>query len=105
MAERIGKHRDLAPVVRADLTFETRAGVACLVDGGIDVVVAVTNSGTRPAGASCRVVASGMPEFRDYVFFTDQIPAGETRSFTANVPPLPSGQPLPATLTLAVRCN
>jgi hypothetical protein len=46
-----------------------------------------------------------MPEFRDYVFFTDQIPAGTTSSFTATVPPLLSGAALPATLTLAVRCN
>jgi hypothetical protein len=79
--------------------------VATRSDGGLSVVVAVTNNGTRPAGASCRVVAAGVPEFRDYVFFTDQIPAGSTRSFTATVPPLPSGQALPATLTLAVRCN
>jgi hypothetical protein len=68
-------------------------------------VVSVTNNGTRPAGASCRVVAAGMPEFHDYVFFTEQIPAGATRAFTATVPPLPSGQALPASLTLAVRCN
>jgi hypothetical protein len=79
--------------------------VATRADGGLDVVVAVTNNGTRPAGASCRVVATGMPEFRDYVFFTDQIPAGTTTSFTATVPPLPSGAALPATLSLAVRCN
>lgn len=79
--------------------------VATRTDGGLDVVVAVTNNGSRPAGASCRVVAAGMPEFRDYVFFTDQIPAGTTSTFTATVPPLPSGAALPATLTLAVRCN
>ena len=79
--------------------------VATRADGGLNIVVSVTNNGTRPAGASCRVVAAGMPEFRDYVFFTDQIPAGTSRSFTATVPPLPSGQALPASLTLAVRCN
>lgn len=79
--------------------------VATRTDGGLDVVVVVTNNGTRPSGASCRVSAAGMADFRDYVFFTDQIPAGATRSFTATVPPLPSGQALPSTLTLAVRCN
>lgn len=79
--------------------------VATRADGGLDVVVTVTNSGSRAAGASCRVAAAGMPEFREYVFFTEQISAGTTRSFTQTVPPLPSGRALPATLTLAVRCT
>lgn len=79
--------------------------VATRADGGLDVAVTVTNNGTRAAGASCRVSAVGEIDFRDYVFFTDQIAAGTTQSFTATVPPLPSGQALPAALTLAVRCN
>jgi len=83
----------------------TLSGVATRADGGLTVVVAVTNSGTRSSGASCRVTAAGVPDFHDYVFFTDQIPAGETRSFSQTVPPLPSGQALPAGLALAVRCN
>ena len=80
-------------------------GVATRTDGGLDVSVAVTNHGSRPSGASCRVTAAGMPDFRDYVFFTPPIPAGATQSLTQTVPPLPNGQPLPATITLAVRCN
>jgi hypothetical protein len=79
--------------------------VATRSDGGLDVNVAVTNNGTKPSGASCRVMAAGVPDFRDYVFFTPVIPAGTTQSFTAGVPPIPGGQPLPASTTLTVRCN
>lgn len=79
--------------------------VATRGDGGLEVVVSVTNNGSRASGASCRVTAAGMPDFRDYVFFTPVIPAGTTQSFTQAVPPLPSGQALPASVTLAVRCN
>jgi hypothetical protein len=79
--------------------------VASPADGGLQVVVAVTNNGTRPSGASCRVMAAGVPDFRDYVFFTSVIAAGATESFTESVPPIPGGQPLPASTTLAVRCN
>lgn len=83
----------------------TLSAVATRPDGGLTVVVAVTNDGTRASGASCRVTAAGVPDFHDYVFFTDQIPAGETRSFSQAVPPLPSGQALPAGTALVVRCN
>ena len=79
--------------------------VATRSDGGLDVVVSVTNNGTRASGASCRVTAAGMPDFRDYVFFTPSDPRGRRPSFTQAVPPLPTGQALPATVTLAVRCN
>jgi hypothetical protein len=82
----------------------TLTGVATRADGGLNVAVAVTNSGTRPSGASCRISAGGAPDFRDYVFFTDTIPAGETRTFEQTLPPLPNGQALPTT-SLAVRCN
>ena len=80
------------------------AGVATRADGGLDVVVQVSNGGTRAAGASCRISAGGAPDFRDYVFFTDQIPAGSTLQFAHTVPPLPNGQALSAT-SLVVRCN
>jgi len=83
----------------------TLSGVATRADGGLTVVVAVTNNGTRPSGASCRLTATGVPDFHDYVFFTEQIPAGETRSFSQTVPPLPSGQVLLAGTALGVRCN
>ena len=82
----------------------TLAGVATRADGGLDVVVQVTNSGTRAAGASCRVSGGGAPDFRDYVFFTEPIPAGETHTFSHTLPPLPSGQAL-STSSLVVRCN
>ena len=80
------------------------SGVATRADGGLDVVVAVTNGGTRPSGASCRITAAGLPEFHDYVFFTDQIEPGATRSFAQSVPPLGTGQQLAVT-ALQVRCN
>jgi len=79
--------------------------VATRTDGGLELVVAVTNSGTRPSGASCRVLAAGVPDFREYVFFTPSILPGTTQTFTEAVPPLLSGQPLPASTTLTVRCN
>ena len=67
----------------------TLAGVATRADGGLDVVVQVANGGTRASGASCRISAGGAPDFRDYVFFSEPIPAGETRTFTRSVPPHP----------------
>lgn len=79
-------------------------GVATRADGGLDVVVSIANGGTRPSGASCRIFAGGAPNFRDYVFFTELIPAGETRQFSRVVPPVPNGQPL-ETRSIAVRCN
>jgi len=45
----------------------TLAGAATRADGGLDVIVKVTNDGTRAAGASCRISARGAPDFRDYV--------------------------------------
>lgn len=80
------------------------AGVAPRADGGLDIVVSVANSGTRTSGASCRVFAGGAADFRDYVFFTEPIPPGETRQFSRVVPPVPNGQPL-ETRSMAVRCN
>jgi predicted nucleic acid-binding Zn ribbon protein len=74
-------------------------------DGGLDVAVTVTNSGTRASGTSCRVMAAGLLNFQDYVFFTPLIPPGTTRTFTEAVPPLPEGPALPANLALTVRCN
>ena len=47
------------------------AGYTTRADGGVDVAVTVTNDGSRAAGASCRISASGAPDFRDYVFFTE----------------------------------
>jgi hypothetical protein len=79
--------------------------VATLPDGGLNVSVAVTNSGSRASGASCRIMAAGVPDFRDYVFFTPLIPAGTTQSFTQQVPPIPGGAALPSSTTLTIRCN
>ena len=80
------------------------SGVATRSDGGLDVVVSVTNNGSRAAGASCRVSPNGAPADTDYVFFTDPLAPGETRQFTQTVT-LPLGdQPFQATNVL-VRCT
>lgn len=79
-------------------------GVATRPDGGLDVVVSVTNNGSRTAGASCRVSPNGAPADTDFVFFTDPLAPGETRQFTQTVT-LPAGaQPFQSTNVL-VRCT
>ena len=78
--------------------FTTRA------DGAFDVAVSVTNTGQRAAGASCRISASGAPDFRDYTFFTQPIQPGESRTFTQTVPPAPNNAVL-ETAGLVVNCS
>ena len=82
----------------------TVAGVATRVDGGVDVAMSVTNNGTRASGASCRVSPDGAPDYRDYVFFTEPIPAGESRQFQRSLEAPANGAALrPA--NIVVRCN
>ena len=80
------------------------SGVATRADGGLDVVVSVSNAGTRSAGASCRVSPGGAPDYRDFVFFTEPIPAGEMRQFTRSLPPTADGAPLSSS-AVVIRCN
>ncbi|MEX2547910.1 MAG: hypothetical protein WD830_09015 [Chloroflexota bacterium] len=80
------------------------SGVATRADGGLDIVVSVANAGSRTSGASCRVSPGGAPDYRDYVFFTEPIPPGETRQFTRSLEPAADGQPL-SDSTVVVRCN
>jgi hypothetical protein len=80
------------------------SGVAPRADGGLDIVISVANAGTRASGASCRLSPGGAPDYRDYVFFTDLIPAGETRQFTRLLAAPDAGGALNAT-TVAIRCN
>ena len=80
------------------------AGAATRADGGLDIVILVTNQGTRMAGASCRVSAGGSPDFRDRVFFTEPIPPGESRSITQTIAPRPDGTVLQPG-SVVVRCN
>jgi hypothetical protein len=80
------------------------AGYTTRADGGYDVAVTVTNHGSRAAGASCRISASGAIDFRDYVFFTQLIEPGQTQIFTQALP----ANPNPAVLSpagLLVTCN
>jgi hypothetical protein len=80
------------------------AGVASRADGGLEVVVTVTNSGTAAASASCAVAPGGAPNYQDYVFFTGPIPAGETRQFTRTLPAPAVGSAL-NTGSVIVRCR
>lgn len=80
------------------------AGWAEQPDGSVQVTVSVANNGSRAAGASCRIAADGVPDFRDYVFFSELIPAGQTRQFTRTVPPPADGLPVDGA-RLAVSCT
>jgi len=82
----------------------TLAGAATRADGGLDVIVKVTNDGTRAAGASCRISARGAPDFRDYVFFSQPIEPGATAEFAQVMPPAPDAPPLQPG-NLVVSCN
>lgn len=79
-------------------------GLATRTDGGLNVAVQVTNSGTRAVGASCRITLPGVTEFHEFVFFTEPIAAGQTRTFAQSLPPLPNGAALPIS-GLVVRCS
>jgi hypothetical protein len=80
------------------------SGVATRPDGGLDVVMQVTNSGTRASGASCRVSPDGAPDYRDYVFFTEPILAGESRLFARSLEAPANGIALSPS-NVVVRCN
>jgi predicted nucleic acid-binding Zn ribbon protein len=82
----------------------TLDGVATRSDGGLDVVVSVTNNGSRTAGASCRVSPNGAPADTDYVFFTSPLAPGETRQFSQTVT-LPVGQQPFQSSNVLVRCT
>lgn len=79
----------------------TLVGYSTRADGGLDVALTVTNNGQRAAGASCRISANGAPDFRDYVFFTQPIQPGESRTFTQSVPVVPNAPISPVKLIVA----
>ena len=53
----------------------------------------VTNNSAGAAAANCRVQRGGSVGAGDLEFFTEQIPAGETREYTKIMPPPACGQP------------
>jgi hypothetical protein len=86
-------------------TFQSAiVGTASRPDGALEVAVRVTNSGTRAVGASCRISANGAPDFRDYAFFTDPIPAGGSTQFSKTVTSAPGGGAIELS-SLVVRCT
>jgi hypothetical protein len=79
------------------------AGIAPRADGGLEVVVNVANTGSRASGASCRVSPGGAPDYRDFVFFTELIPPGESVQLTRTLAAPETGTLNPA--QVVVRCN
>jgi hypothetical protein len=62
--------------------------------GAIEVVLSVTNSGTREAISTCRLTRDGLPRDDDPVFRTEAIPPGQTRFYTRTIEqPAPPGLP------------
>jgi hypothetical protein len=61
-------------------------------DGGVDVVVRVTNNGRDAAPATCRLSRGGLAEASDLVFLTDRLAPGTTRSFARTIPPPRAGE-------------
>jgi hypothetical protein len=82
-------------------------GYSTRADGTTEIVVRVTNSGKAAAAVSCRVQRGGAVGYGDIVFFTDPIPAGETRDFTRVMPAPAAGSADSgiAPTAFAVRCN
>jgi hypothetical protein len=78
-------------------------GTAMQADGALELVLSVTNTGTQASAASCRVMLGGMPNANDIVFFSQPIPAGQTRTFTRTLS-LPAGSPTQPS-AFAVRCG
>lgn len=79
-------------------------GYSTRADGTTELVVRVTNTGTAAAAASCRVQRGGAVGSGDIVFFTDPIPAGETREFS-RIMPAPRAGSAAGSGSFAVRCN
>ena len=84
--------------------FESRLTAANQrADRGADLVVSVTNRGSRESAASCRVSRGPIATGDDLVFLTDPIPPGETREFQRTVPATAAG---PVDVRrLVVRCS
>ncbi len=80
-------------------------GQVTRADGAIEVVIRVANEGNRLAAASCRVSRGGVQGANDIVFFTDPIPASETREFSQVFPPPPASASVRQPGALAIRCN
>ncbi|CAN5283524.1 hypothetical protein BH20ACT24_BH20ACT24_24310 [soil metagenome] len=86
--------------------FESRLSSAVgRSDGGVDVVIDVTNRGSRDAGATCRVTRGGLPSREDLVFLSEPVPPGGTRSFSRTVLPPEEGSPPYRLDRLVVSCT
>ena len=85
----------------------TIPGFTSLADGSTQIVVRVTNNSPAAAAANCRVQRGGSVGAGDIEFFTERIPAGETREFTDLMPAPAGALPISGSqaATFAVRCN
>ena len=98
--------RVTTPAAAGELAATIPSTIA-LADGSTQIVVRVTNNSAGAAAANCRVQRGGSVGAGDIEFFTEQIPAGETREYTKVMPPPAADAPISSSqaATFAVRCN
>jgi predicted nucleic acid-binding Zn ribbon protein len=80
-------------------------GAVGLADGGADIVFAVTNSGSSPNIATCRITRGGVSTPADPVFRTASIEAGGTIQVARTVPPPGPDDPPWVAARLLVHCS
>ena len=84
----------------------TLSATSTRADGGLDVAVTVTNSGTRPAGASCQILEqrrSGLPRLR---LLYSAHPTGRDEDLPADDAAAPPGSGTTLTpVNLVVKCS
>lgn len=84
----------------------TVVGRSDQTDGSAQVIVLVTNEGTRHAAATCRIYRGTVPGPTDLVFLTPQtIPPGGSRSFERQIGPPAQGATSRIEQELSVRCT
>ena len=72
-------------------------------DGGADVVLQVTNLGSKDAAASCQISRPDYPRPSDPMFLTQRIAAGATVRVTQSIPEPIDGPYTPGGLTATCR--
>jgi hypothetical protein len=74
-------------------------------DGGVDVVVRVTNQGTSESVATCRISRGGVGENDDPVFLTGRIRPGASATFQRILPATRTGERPFTVDRLSVTCR
>jgi hypothetical protein len=78
---------------------------AAAADGGAQLVVQVTNEGSREASATCRVTRGGLAMADDVLFQTEPIPVGGTVVIPRRLAPAAAGAAPYVLDRLAVSCG